>query len=90
MPAKPPSKTGTLIFSLIILGLGIWMIGQPDLLEGSDVSGRRSLLKKMLIALWGWPGGIVLCLLGGLSLLGTLSDDNEAPKLDQPSEKQEE
>ncbi|MEZ4776199.1 MAG: hypothetical protein R3D00_23700 [Bacteroidia bacterium] len=52
---------------IALLIIGIVMISQPEMSEGADASGRNSLLKSALIAIWGIPAGIG-CVLAALGL----------------------
>ena len=57
-----------LLWGFIFLGLGIWMLTNPELMDGADASGRRALFKSILIWAWGIPGGIISLLIGGATL----------------------
>ena len=44
--------------------LGIWMIINPDGMSSDPSAGRRRMLKDLLNAIWGIPGGIIVGLIG--------------------------
>ena len=69
MSTEPrPSKLSGILVALIPTGFGIWMLAAPHLMDGAEPHGRRVLFKKLLAWIWGYPGGIVLLLLGLLLL----------------------
>ena len=64
----PPSKLSQVLTALFPLGFGIWMLVKPHMMDGYEAHGRRVIFKKLLAWIWGYPGGIVLTLLGALLL----------------------
>ncbi len=52
---------------IAIIAIGLLMIFQPDAVADGSTSGRRGLIKMVLIWVWGIPAGII-CLLIGLFL----------------------
>ncbi len=84
-PATRSPILGGLVFALIFIGFGIWMIVQPDIQFGDDgPSGRKSgLIFSVLRFVWGMPGGIVSVLLGALFAFGAIkggASDEAQPK----------
>lgn len=60
-----------LIIALIVFG--IWMIVDPNTMDGTvKMTGRRFWLKSIVKFIWGVPGGILLVALGGLSAFGLI------------------
>jgi hypothetical protein len=80
---KSPSKfTGTLV-ALIPLALGGWMLLKPHALDSYEPRGRNYFLKQVVTWVWGYPGGVILVLLGLLLLYAAFlpdppEDSNEA------------
>lgn len=69
----------SVLFGLILVGLGVASLMYPDAMVDAEARGRRGLIKMIIIWAWGWPLGIAGPLLGGLCLWGSLSpsDDDE-------------
>lgn len=82
-PNPVVQKLVTALFGLGMLALGVYMFIDPTALDGEDVdptsSRKGGLMIRILEFIWGWPGGIVLCLLGLLIVAGLFmkSDDAE-------------
>lgn len=64
---------GGLIFSAALLGLGVWMLINPDGGDDFSAEGRRGLYKSIIKWVWGTPGGVILTLIGLLVLWGTIN-----------------
>ena len=58
-------RNRNIVLMVILIGFGIFMLVAPDAAAGQEASGRRALMKQILILIWGIPGGIVLIALGG-------------------------
>jgi hypothetical protein len=54
-------------FAIVLVGLGTWMLVDPDMMEGAEPGARRAAVKQLLVWIWGVPGGVVLLVLGVLS-----------------------
>jgi hypothetical protein len=78
---KKPFKeiAGTLIFILILIGLGVMMIMNPDL-GGYEPHGRHYLIKKIIAMVWGRPAGIISIIFGLFALVGTFMPEKAAPQ----------
>ncbi|MEM1422743.1 MAG: hypothetical protein AAGH64_01955 [Planctomycetota bacterium] len=82
-PNPVVQKLVTALFGFGMLALGVYMFINPTALEGEDIdptsSRKGGLLIRILEFVWGWPGGIVLCLLGLLIVAGLFmkSDDTK-------------
>ena len=61
-------RIAAVVWGLIFLGLGQWMIWQPHRLDGYVPSGRNYLAKSLLVKIWGIPAGVVMSLLGANTL----------------------
>lgn len=67
---------GGIAVALVFVGLGVWMIVQPDTQLGDGPSGRKGGLFFAIIRfIWGMPGGILLALLGALILFGSIKGE---------------
>jgi hypothetical protein len=64
---KAEKIIGVLI-SLVPLGFGAWMLARPELMHDAHPHGRHLLVKRLLAWMWGYPGGIVLIIVGLLLL----------------------
>ncbi|MFG0243501.1 MAG: hypothetical protein ACF8R9_12015 [Phycisphaerales bacterium JB054] len=63
---------GGLVGGSVLLGIGIWMLVDPDkLARGEYGPGRGGSLMRLLDAVWGIPGAIALSVLGALIVAGT-------------------
>ncbi|MCA9303266.1 MAG: hypothetical protein KC996_04015 [Phycisphaerales bacterium] len=56
----------------ILAALGVWMIINPDGASTTGSSSKRRLLRDLLDAIWGVPGGIILGLVGVLIVWATV------------------
>lgn len=65
-------KRAGIIGGLILVGLGVAAIINPDLMEGAEVSGRNFLIKLVVVYLWSRPGGVIAVLLGCASIWGVI------------------
>ena len=63
---------GGIVGGVILAGLGVWMIINPDAAGDPDASVRRSVIKNLLNTIWGVPGGIVVCIIGLLIIWMTI------------------
>jgi len=54
------------------------MITSPELMESGEITGRRTLLKSLVKAVWGIPAGIVGLLLGALMVYGKVKKPKES------------
>ena len=70
---KPPSEFSKFLYALVPLGLGLWMVAKPHLMDGYEAHGRKVLYKKLLAWIWGYPGGITLLIIGLLMLVTAFS-----------------
>jgi uncharacterized membrane protein len=77
MSKEKTKKIGTIILCILIIGIGIWAIIQPDLMNGVNPSGRRGLIKRIIIWAWGMPGGIIACIFGALGIYGHFLPDDD-------------
>lgn len=75
---------GSLLIGLAIIALGIYSFMSPDSADMDMVHGRRSLIKVVIVWLWGWPLGIAATIFGSLICLGAiLPDPDEKPDANQ-------
>ena len=51
------------IAGLVIIG--VLMIKEPNMIDNSDISGRKQLLKLIFSYIWGIPAGVLLLVLAG-------------------------
>lgn len=91
MPDKPEpnpvvQKIVTALIGLGMIALAAYMFIEPaSPLGGSDTTGRKTgLMVTVIDWLWGWPGGIVLGLLGllivaSLFMKGDADGEDNAP-----------
>ena len=61
-------------WALLVFGIGVAMIVNPELMEGASASGRNFIVKKLFIWVWGIPGGIVLLVIGGIYTYSILKE----------------
>lgn len=67
---KTMNKICFAIGSLILIGLGVWAILSPDLMDGNnaeDIKGRHQFIKTVIMYVWGIPGGVIFVFIGLLS-----------------------
>ncbi len=70
-------KIKGILSGLFIAAIGIAMILNPDLMNDAEASGRRSFLKSILIWIWSLPVGVIITLLGGLTIYGAATSEEE-------------
>lgn len=70
-------KIKGVIGGLVLIAFGIAMILNPDLMDGAEASGRRTLIKSILIFIWSLPAGIIVTILGGFIIYGAASAEEE-------------
>lgn len=70
---KKPNILALIVWALIFTGLGLWMIFDPNMMEGQVASGRRAGMKQLLINIWGIPVGIISLLLGGFNIFSLVN-----------------
>lgn len=82
-PSSAKEIIGTIFWTALLLGLGIWMIVHPDpafLGDGSNLHRAKSrLFFEVIHFIWGLPGGIVLILLGALIVFGMIKSRRAKP-----------
>lgn len=64
---KPENKSSlyrTIAIAVALLGFGIFMLLDPNMMDGATAEGRNTLFKSLLIMLWGIPGGIGFIVVG--------------------------
>ena len=78
---KKPFKeiVGSVIFTLLLIGLGVMMIMHPDL-GGYEPHGRHYLIKKLIVMVWGMPAGVISIILGLLIFSGSSSQIHRRSK----------
>ncbi len=76
---KKPFKeiVGSVIFTLLLIGLGVMMIMHPDL-GGYEPHGRHYLIKKLIVMVWGMPAGVISIILGLLMFFGIFKSNSPA------------
>lgn len=83
-PNPVVEKLVGVLFGLGMLALGVYMFIEPasPFSDANPTSGRKGgLFIRIIDWVWGWPGGIVLCLLGLLIVAGLFmkgEDEDEA------------
>lgn len=70
-------KIKGVLAALVIAAFGIGMIANPDLMDGAEASGRRSIIKQVLIWIWSMPAGIILTILGAFIGYGVITTDDD-------------
>lgn len=70
---ESPNILGLIIWALVFTGLGLWMIFDPNMMDGQIASGRRAGLKQLLINVWGIPAGVISLLLGGFNIFSLVN-----------------
>lgn len=70
---RGPNILGLVVWALIFTGLGLWMIFNPNMMDGQIASGRRAGLKQLLITIWGIPTGVISLLLGGFNIFSLVN-----------------
>ena len=70
---------GALVFTLILIGLGVMMIIHPDL-GGYEPHGRHYLIKKLIVMVWGTPAGILSIIVGLVTIVGIVK--SKSPSLE--------
>lgn len=63
--------------ALLFFAAGIFMIVNPELMEGAEASGRKSWLKQILIWIWCRPVGIILTILSIFTFYGAISSHED-------------
>lgn len=54
-----------ILIGLILIGFGIWMFIDPDMMDGESINNaRKAFYKTILLYVWGIPGGILGVLVG--------------------------
>jgi len=83
------------VLGAVLLGLGVWMLLNPDLgivpddAEAGGKGSRKVLgILRLLEWVWSRPGGVIIGLIGGLALYGSINpvkDDEPARDEAPPS-----
>jgi hypothetical protein len=64
-PANKSNLYRTIAIAVALLGLGIFMLLDPHMMDGATAEGRNTLYKSILIMIWGIPAGVACIGLGG-------------------------
>ena len=65
---------GGIVGGGVVCGFGIWMLIEPTkAFQEESGSGRGASVMRLIDAVWGTPGGIVLSLLGLAIVGGTIA-----------------
>ena len=85
---KKPFKeiVGSLIFTLLLIGIGVMMIMHPDL-GGYEPHGKHYLIKKLVVMVWGTPAGIISIIVGMLTIVGIFKSSSPSLEESQQIEK---
>ncbi|QDT44459.1 hypothetical protein Pan241w_45680 [Gimesia alba] len=67
----------SVLFGLLLIGLGVASFMYPDAMIDAEARGRRGLIKLIIIKAWGWPLGVGGLLFGGLCLWGSFSPSDD-------------
>lgn len=63
-PENKSNLYRTIAVAVALLGFGIFMLLNPNMMDGAVAEGRRAFYKSILIMIWGIPGGIGFIVVG--------------------------
>jgi|GEM_PF-2881962 len=65
---------GGLVGGAVVASFGVWMLAEPSRIAQEEYGpGKGGSIMRLIDAVWGIPGGVVLTLFGLLILGGTVA-----------------